>query len=173
MKPVKKINDTLLLQMADEGIEQKEIAAHFGVSPAAVCKRLKRLTRPAVLEKLTPKEERFVMEIARGENQTQAALKAFSVGSMESAKSIGHRLMKDPDIQEAITAVMNTEGLDRRYLVKKLKTHVDAPDPSVSLRAVDMGLKLHDAYPANKNLTINADVEAVVDIEALAKLFNR
>lgn len=166
MKPVKKINDTLLLQMADEGKEQKEIAAFFGVSPAAVCKRLKRLTRPAVLEKLTPKEERFVMEIVKGENQTQAALKAFSVGSLESAKSIGHRLMKDPDIVEAITAVMDSEGLDRRYLVKKLKTHVDAPDPSISLRAVDMGLKLHDSYPATKNLNINANLDiSPVDLE--------
>lgn len=173
MKPVKKIDDALLLQMVEEGKEQKDIAAHFGVSPAAVCKRLKKLSRPKALENLTAKEERFVVEIARGENQTQAAMKAFDVGSLDSAKTIGCRLMKDPDIQEAITAVMESEGLDRRYLVKKLKSHVDAPDPSVSLRAVDLGFKLHDAYPANKNLSINADIEAPVDLDALKELFNR
>lgn len=174
MKPVKKIDDTLLLQMVEEGKEQKDIAAHFGVTPAAVCKRLKRLTRPKVFENLTPKEERFVIEMVKTNNQTQSALKAFSVGSLESAKSIGHRLMKDPDIKEAITAVMESEGLDRRYLVKKLKSHVDAPDPTVSLRAVDLGFKLHDVYPAplSKNLNINADIEAPVDLEALKELFN-
>lgn len=155
----RKIDDEKLLQLNAEGVEGKAIAERFGVSPAAVSKRLKRLTRPPVFDNLTGKEERFVMEIAAGKNQTQAAMSAFNVGSLDSAKTIGSRLMKDADIQEAITAVMEAEGLTRRYLVAKLKGHVDnAVDPSVSLRAVDMGLKLHDAYPATKNKNFNVDV---------------
>jgi predicted transcriptional regulator len=39
----RKIDDTQLLEMLKEGKLQKDIAEHFGVSPAAVCKRLKRL----------------------------------------------------------------------------------------------------------------------------------
>ena len=167
---MRKINDKELLKLADEGKEQKEIAEIFGVSPAAVCKRLKRLrqiaTRPAILDKLTDKEQRFVAEIVSGKNQTQAALSAFNVGGMDSAKTIGCRLAKDPEIQEAITAVLESEGLSRRYLVRKLKTHVEGIDPNVSLRAVDMGLKLQDAYPATKNLNINAALNiAPVDLE--------
>lgn len=45
---------------------------------------------------------------------------------------------------------MEFKGLSRRALVRMLKGHVDAPDPSVSLEAVDMGLALHDAYPEIK-----------------------
>ncbi len=160
---MRKINDAELLKLSEEGTPQKEIAAHFEVSEAAISKRLKRLrqiaTRPAILDKLTAKEERFVMEIVQGNSQTQAAITAFDVGSLDSAKTIGCRLMKDADIQEAITAVMETEGLTRRYLVRKLKSHVDAPDPQISIRAVDMGLKLHDAYPATRNLNINANMD--------------
>jgi len=172
---MKKIIDAELINMADSGTPQKDIAAHFGVSEAAISKRLKRLRqiaiRPAALDKLTAKEERFVMEIVQGNNQTQAALAAFDVRSLDSAKSIGCRLMKDDDIQAAISAVMETEGLTRRYLVRKLKDHVDGQDQQVSIRAIDMGLKLHDAYPATKtkNMNINADfTEADV-----SKWFNR
>ena len=99
------------------------------------------------------------MEIVQGSSQTQAAIAAFDVGSLDSAKSIGCRLMKDDDIQEAITAVMEAEGLTRRYLVHKLKSHVDSPDPQASIRAVDMGLKLHDAYPASKTKSLNVNVD--------------
>lgn len=157
---MRKIDDQKLLKLHAEGVEGKAIAERFGVSPAAVSKRLKRLTRPPVFDTLTGKEERFVMEIAAGKNQTQAAMSAFNVGSLDSAKTIGSRLMKDADIQEAVTVMMDKMGLDRGYLIGKLKGHVDnAVDPSVSLRAVDMGLKLHDAYPATKNMNLNVNVD--------------
>jgi hypothetical protein len=41
---LRKIDDNVLLQMVEKGIQQKEIAEHFKCSPAAVCKRLKRLS---------------------------------------------------------------------------------------------------------------------------------
>ena len=56
----KKINYKELLKMADEGVQGKEIAQHFLVSPAAVSKRLQHLRRAnsrlAILESLTPKQ---------------------------------------------------------------------------------------------------------------------
>ena len=36
-------DDDTILEMLKEGKTQKEIAAHFGVSPAAICKRVKKL----------------------------------------------------------------------------------------------------------------------------------
>lgn len=161
---MRKINDKVLLQLHEEGKEQKEIAAHFGCSPAAICKRLKRLqsvaARRAILGRLSAKEEKFVLEIARGQNQTQAAVAAFDVGSLDSAKSIGSRLMKQPDIREAIDAVLATEGLTKTHLVRRLKDHVDQEaDPGVSLRAVETGLKLHDAFPAAKSVNLNLTAE--------------
>jgi DNA-binding Lrp family transcriptional regulator len=38
-----KIKDTKMLRMVNDNIPQAEIARHFGVSPAAVCKRLREL----------------------------------------------------------------------------------------------------------------------------------
>jgi predicted DNA-binding protein (UPF0251 family) len=164
---MRKIDDTELIRLADANTPQKDIAASMGVSEAAISKRLKRLrqhaNRPAILDRLTEKEQRFVSAIAEGRTQTDAAAWAFNVTTRDSAKSLGSRMMKREDVQEAITAVMESEGLTRRYLVRRLKGHVDSADPTTSIRAVDMGLKLHDSYPATKavNLNINMDCDPV------------
>lgn len=160
----KKIDDKELVRLADSGMQGKDIAEQMGVSPAAVSKRLKRLkavaARPEVLDALTPQQERYVMEIAGGKNQTQAALAAFECGSLESAKTLGSRLAKNEVIQEAITAVMEAEGLTKSVLVRRLKDHVkQTKDPSVSLKAVKTGLELHDAFPASKSMRINANID--------------
>ena len=162
---MKKIIDSELKEMSDRGVQQNIIAKHFSVSEPAVSKRLKKLrlqaAHSAVLDKLTAKEQRFVAEILSGTSQTQSALAAFDVGSIDSAKSIGNRLMKDEDIKEAITTILESEGVTRRHLVKTLKKHLDGVDPNVSVKALDMGLKLHDAYPAKKSLNLNAEVEFI------------
>jgi predicted transcriptional regulator len=165
---MKKINDADLLEMLNDGLSQREIASRFQMSEPAVSMRVKRLRqqagRPAILDQLTGKERSFVAAIVEGKTQTQAALDAFDVTTRDSAKSLGCRLMKDPEINEAITAVMNSEGLTRRSLVKKLRSHLDAPDSNVSLRAVDMGLKLHDAYPAHKSVNMDIRIDCPVDL---------
>ena len=71
--------------------------------------------------------------------------------------------MKNKDIQEAISELMEQEGLGRHYRVKKLKSHVENRDPGVSLRALDMSFKLGDDYPGEKtrNININANISPV------------
>jgi DNA-binding CsgD family transcriptional regulator len=104
---MRRIDDRILLEMYDDGKgkSQKEIAEYFGVSGPAICKRLKRLTappeEPLKIESLTAKERTFCLEMAAGKSQTQAALTAYDVSNRESAKSLGHTLMKNGDIQEA------------------------------------------------------------------------
>lgn len=159
---MRKINDSELLAMIDQGKLQKDAAAHFGVSGTAVSKRLRRLRplgeKQKVLDRLTAKERVFVAEIVSGKTQSAAAAAAFDVTTRDSAKTIGCRLAKEPDIAEAITACMEAEGLSRRYLVRKLKGHIDAPDANVSLRAVKIGLDIHDP-PIKRNLNINANID--------------
>lgn len=172
---MKIIHDRVLLEMSDRGEQGKVIAEHFGVTPAAVCKRLQQLrkhqTHAAVLEKLTHKEQKFAIAIAEGKSRTDAAMTAFDVSSRDSAKTIGHRLGKDADIQMAISTLMESEGLTRQHLVKRLKDHVDGDDPAVSLRAVDTGFKLFDSYPATRNVNLNGNVDlSPVD---LSKWLNR
>lgn len=168
MRRIKKINDTELLKLIDSGIPRKEIGAHFGCSQAAISKRLARLRpediEPLKIDSLTQKEKTFVASIVSGETQTNAALKAYDVTTRVSAKALGCTLMKNDNIKEAIAEIRERE-IPVPYLMRKLRQHCDSPDGNLSLKAVDMGLKLHDAYPASKNLNLNANtVFAPVDL---------
>ena len=167
---MKKIIDSELIELSESSVQQNIIAKHFGVSEAAVSKRLKilrqRMERCAVLAKLTPNQGEFVLNMVAGSNQTESAGRSYEVTSRHSAKTIGNRLMKDPDILQAISTLMESQGVSRQYLIGKLKMHIDGPEPTVSLRAVDMGFKLHDSYPAKKNINLNAETKFLaIDLE--------
>jgi len=168
-----KINPELLLKMVEKNIPRPDMAARFGCSEAAISKRLKRLTsapaEPLKLDNLTPKEKTFVVAVASGESQTNAALKAYDVSSRQSAKALGHTLMGNQEIKEALAEIRDRE-IPIEHLIKRLRQHVDSKDSVTSLRAVDMGLKLHDAYPANKNLNLNANTDfSPVDLSRWGK----
>lgn len=150
----KKIDDEKLVEMLEEGKMQKEIAEYFGVSPVAVCKRIKKLfpsELPESLKKLTQKEQRFVVEIASGKTQTESAFNSFEVSSRESAKSIGSTLSKDPDIKTAIADLMNIHGAGKSARIKKLADHIHHRDANVSLKALDQSFKLDGSYTAEKH----------------------
>ena len=145
----RKTDDSIIVEMLAQGKLQKEIAEYFNVSPAAICKRVKRLQpieEPESFKNLSQKEKRFALEIAEGKTQTQAAMNSFDVTTRDSAKSIGSELMAKPDIKMAVSELMQEEGLTKRYRVQKLKNHVDHSDPNVSLKALDQSWKLDGAY---------------------------
>jgi predicted transcriptional regulator len=153
----KKINDTLLLEMLNQGKQQKDIAAYFKVSPVAVCKRLKRLQSgpEAVLERydLTDQQKSFVVEKAKGKTNTQAALESYEVSSRKSAKAIGSQLMAEPIIRMALDELMETY-LPQHYRIRKLRSHTDHADPIVSLKALDLSWKLDGSYAPEKHMEI-------------------
>src|SRR3989337_3279726 len=116
----RKTNDQEILRLLKEGKNQKEIAKHFGVSPVAIHKRLKRLTLPPPpesLQKLTKKEQKFCIAIAQGKTQTQAAMDSYEVTSRKSGKAIGSQLMQKPEIQMTIPELMDYVGADPLYRV--------------------------------------------------------
>ena len=154
---MRKTDDKVILQMLREGKTQKEIAEHFNVSGAAICKRVKKLLnkKPESFERLTKKEQKFALSVAEGKTQTQAALDSHECSSLDSAKSMGHQLMQKPDIQTAVAELMQEEGLTRRYRVQKLKGHIDHPDPNVSLKGLDQSWKLDGAY-TEKHVHVHA-----------------
>ena len=158
----RKINDDVLLQLLRGGKSRKEAAAHFGVSAVAIHKRLKRiLPRPESLDKLTDKEQKFVISIVEGKSRTQAAMDSFDVSSRGSAKTIQNELMQKDDIKIAIADLMSIYGLTRGYRINKLKTHVDHVDPNISLKGLDMSFKLDGLYAPEKHLTLNFDYAAL------------
>ena len=147
---IRKTDDTIILQMLEDGKQQKEIAEYFGVSPAAICKRVARLSAyPKTLKELTPKEQRFAVSVANGMSQTKAAIDSYEVSSMRSAKALGSQLMKKPKIDAAISELMEYHGMGRHYRVAKLKAHLDHPDPVISLKSLEMSFKADGTFREN------------------------
>jgi hypothetical protein len=161
----RKIDDQLLAQMLEQGKTQAEAARHFNVSEAAISKRVKRLfpEYPESLNKLTPKEQKFALEVAAGRNQSAAALIAFDA-SPDSARTIGSRLMAREDVGKAISDIMSEEGLGRRYRIQRLKQHVDSQSADVSLRALDQSFKL-DGY-IEKHIDVSWSIGDVYELLA-------
>jgi hypothetical protein len=163
----RKIHDERLLELLREGKQQKQIAHIMGVSAPAICQRLKRLLPlPDSLKSLTEKEQRFVLEKVKGKKtNTEAALLSYEAGSRESAKVIGSQLMDRPEIRKAIDDLMELKGIGREFRIEKLGQHMKNRDPNVSLKALDMGFKLANDYPAQRNINLNADLNITpVDI---------
>jgi len=150
---MKKINDQVLQKMLEENTQQKEIAKYFGVSESAISQRVKRLHQAAPPESfagLSPKEQKFVLGKIEGKSNTAAALQAYNCGSVESAKTIGSRLSRDPDITMAISDLMHQEGIGRRYRVKRLRDVINAADLGIVSRGLDMANKLTGEYAPEK-----------------------
>jgi phage terminase small subunit len=159
----RKTDDQTILQMLEDGHSQKEIAIHFGVSPAAICKRVARLSAyPKTLKELTPKEQRFAVSVANGMSQTQSAINAYETSSMASAKSLGSQLMKKPKIDAAISELMEYHGMGRSYRVQKLKAFLDHPDPVIGLKSLEISFKADGTFK-EIHVPVPINFEALVE----------
>lgn len=155
----RKIDDNLCLKMFNDGYSQVKIAEHFGVTPVAVGKRLKRLA-PKVrsFDKLTRRQQKFVIAKLEGKNNTQAALEASERISPANADSVGHNLSHHPKVQKAIQELL-AENIPNLHRVLRLRSHVDHSDPNVSLKALDMTFKLDGSYAPEKRLNVNVGLD--------------
>jgi len=165
----RKIDDIVLLEMLKQGKLQKEIAEHFGVSPVAICKRLKRLLpQPeSVLDKysLTDQQKQFVIEKAKGKTNIQAVMASYEVSSRVSAKVIGSQLMNMPKVKMSLSELHEIH-LPQDYKIMRLRTHADNVDPMVSLKALDLSWKLDGSYAPEKHINLNVHYDALTKEEA-------
>ena len=151
----RKTNDDEILRLLQEGKNQKQIAEHFGVSPVAIHKRLKRLTPPPefkTFDLLTDKEKKFVLGKVEGKSNIQAVMQSHDVISKESAKSMASQLMGKPEIQISITELMDYCGIDKSYRIRRLKQIIDASDLNIAHKGLDMSFKLDGSYAPEKHL---------------------
>lgn len=151
----RKTNDQEILRLLKEGKNQKEIAQHFGVSPVAIHKRLKRLTplpEMSNFDSLTKKEKKFCLAVAEGKTQTQAVLQSYDVTSRESAKVMGSQLMAKPEIQMSVTELMDYCGIDKPYRIRRLKQIIDSRDLGIAHKGLDMSFRLDGSFAAEKHL---------------------
>ncbi len=167
----RKIDDNILQKMRAEGKPQKEMARFFGVSDAAISKRIKRLHQiepPESFSRLTDKQKKFALAKAEGKTNTEAAMIAFEVTSRESAKVLGSNTMKDPDTNTAIQDLLHQEGIGRRYRIQRLKKVIDAADLGISSKGLDMSFKLTGEYGQEEG-NVSGQVAAVFALVAEIK----
>ncbi|MRS04996.1 hypothetical protein EG832_17540 [bacterium] len=153
-----KINRDEIKRMLDEGIEQKTIAEHFNVSPSRICviaREFKKQALPDSLKKLTDKEIEFAMEVAKGATPTDAAQKAFDCSVRTSAKTLGSRLTKEPDIKVAIADLMAQQGITRRHRIDRLADLINSNDLGAVSRGLDMSFRLDSLYGQTIDININ------------------
>ncbi len=155
-----------ILKMLKEGKTQKEIAEHFNVSPAAICKRLKRLSPPPETPNfngLTDKEKMFVIEKVKGKSNIQAVMASHDVTSKESAKSMASQLMSKPEIQLSITELMEHCGIDKPYRIRRLKNIIDSSDLNIAHKGLDMSFKLDGSYAPEKHMNYTISYSEIVE----------
>src|SRR3972149_7714147 len=180
----RKTNDQEILRLLQEGKNQKQIAQHFGVSCAAVCKRIKRLAPPPDMphfNHLTDKEKKFVLGKVEGKNNIQAVTKSHDVTSKKSAKSMASQLMGKPEIQISITELMDYCGIDKPYRIRRLKQIIDSSDLNIAHKGLDMSFKLDGSYAPQVYIGLTREdylneIEKIDDrsaeIQSLKKLLN-
>ena len=78
------------------------------------------------MQALTPKQRAFVKEYIRnGGDGQNAYLASFDTDKKTSAKVAAHQLTRQGNIQEAIKAIIETEGLTDVFLIGRLKKIMD------------------------------------------------
>jgi len=160
----RKTDDNVILRLLQEGKNQKQIAQHFGCSPVAIHKRLKRLTPPPEMpnfNRLTDKEKKFVLKKIEGKTNVEAALQSYEVSSRESAKVIGSNLMAKPEIRMSITELMDYCGIDRTYRIRRLKQVIDSSDLNIVHKGLDMSFRLDGSYAPERYLHGTVDISSL------------
>lgn len=174
----RKINNDVLQQMLSENKTQRECAAFFGVSDAAISKVVKRWEAekladqmPESLKKLTEKQQNFALAVVSGKSRTAAAAEAYDAGTLGSAKAMGAKLMKEPDVATAISDLLAQEGLSKRARIKRLSEVVNAKDLAIASRGLDLSWKLDGSYaPTQVDVQVydsHAVSQAVAEVKAM------
>jgi len=144
----KPIDDSLIRKLRDEGLSLRKIGEKVGLSTVGVFKRLRRML-PRPFDKLTPKQKAYVAARVQGKSVTQSALEAFDCKDRASAKTIGYRLEKEPNIQACFADLLAAEGLDRSTRIRRLKQCIFHDDANVALKGLEQSWKL-DGYKSSE-----------------------
>ena len=166
MKQPKKIDDTILLSQFNSGMTGRQMADFHGCSPAAVSKRLKRLTPqpPKALDDLTTKQAAVVKRIVAGESPTAAVEACYNTTTRHSARSLATQIMAVPGVQLAVEEELERAGLGRRNRISKLAEFVESPDPSVGLKALKSACEMGNDFPIPTTRSLNINVVCPVDL---------
>ena len=163
-----------LQELLKSGKSQADCARHFQVSEPAICKAVKRLKAmipPASMEKLNENKRLFVLNIAEGKNATDSAMAVYDCKNRDVAKSTGCRMLKDPDIQFALTDLMAQEGIPRRRRIQRLRDLIESNDLSSVARGIDLaGRMAGDFMPERIQIDVDVKTLSISWSEALKEM---
>ncbi len=165
---MKRVNDEELKKMfEEEGKTKRAIAKHFDVSEQYIGKRLKQLEAfrlPESFERLSVKQKKYALAIAEGKNQTDAAMTAYNCADRTSAKALGCKESKDPDVAIAISDLLHQEGIGRRKRIQRLRDMIECQDLSIVGKGLDMANKLVGEYaPQQVEIISDSEIRLLLD----------
>lgn len=147
-----------MLEMIEEGRTGVEMAAHFQVSPAAVCKAIakhKPVTMPESFERLPEGKKRYV--VARQTmSKTDAAQQAYSC-ERTSARTLGAKLDRDPDVNVAMADLLHQSGAGRRVRMQRLTDVIFSPNLSEAARGIELASKICGDMGPEVEVNISAE----------------
>lgn len=125
-----------------------------------------RLSRVQQITKspLTIKQKKFVKNyVDNNGNASKAYREAGYKGTPDTAKVEGSRLLANPHVKEELVSLLEGAGLNKVNVLEKLSKAIDAglgqgARNSDSLRGINMLIKLHDMYPAERKRIEKVDV---------------
>ena len=132
--------------------------------------------KPTKPRRPTVKQEKFVKEyVANGGNGTQAALKAYDTDDYNTANQIAIENLQKPIVQHELKRLLKGSNITMKRVLGAVSDGLDATkgkgeeDHPTRLRAADMSLKLHGAYPSIHQSSIHQHahlhlVEALDDL---------
>jgi len=103
-----------------------------------------------IKNKLTQKQQKFVIYYLELGNGVQAALKAYNTRDYSTAHSIASENLQKPTIRQAIEAIMNSYDFNNTYLLKIHRGLLEDKNPMVVAKALDMAYKVKGIYELAK-----------------------
>lgn len=156
-----------LKELLDTGISQRQAAKQLGFSEKSVCQAVKKLNRLTKFLELPESEQTFIKALAGGASQGAAAAEAFECSSPGSARAVGCQHMQKPEVKAAFAEWMAYKGMGREQRAEKLIKHIEDEDPSVSLRALEIGMKAASDFPDPKLQVEKREFQYVVSFSPM------
>jgi len=117
-----------------------------------------------VLEKLTPRERKFVIEYIKSLDAASAARLSYNVGSKSNdateeqkdvtARNLGYNVKNRSRVSEAIDKLMDEFGLSDVDRIVRLAELVHGTDGNIAVRALDQSWKLTGSYAPEKKMLL-------------------
>jgi phage terminase small subunit len=129
------------------------------------------------------KQKEFVKEYIRnGEHGTKAALKVYNTKNPASASVIAVHTLKSEAVKTYIQSIFDRVGLTDETLAFQLRKIIDAgtskqairkAKPADSLRAIEMGWRLRDAFPSQRVQIDKREVRMKLDGKTQEELMDK